>query len=477
MEPMSRSRRVFVSSALGAFIVTANVSTMNVAFPDLEATFDDASRGALTWVLNSYTITFAALLIPFGRLADRFGRRELFTVGLAVFAAASMLVGAAPTLGVMIGARIAQGVGGAMITPASLGLLLASTPVAQRTATVARWGSMTALGVAAGPSIGAFIVDAASWRWAFLPLPLFCLASYLFGRRALPDTAAVDPEARLPDLAGAIMLAAAMALLSYGIIQIRPWGWSSSGVFAILATSLLLTVALVLRSRRHPAPALPMNLFPIRSFSAANAATTIQSGALSAILLVNVLWLTGGWGYSIFQAGLATLPSPIVVALLAPTMGRLGSRYGVRAIAIPGSLVWMTGVGFYAVFVGEEPNFLLHWLPGALLVAVGISMTFPLVTAAAVSDVPPAQFAVAGGVNNVGRQLGATIGVAALVAIVGDGVHLASFQHAWTAVALAGPVAAGCLLMMPATSGRRLPEAPARPAPTPPAVETAQPAD
>lgn len=476
MGPMPRSLRVFISSALGAFIVTANVSTMNVAFPDLEATFDDASRGALTWVLNSYTITFAALLIPFGRLADRFGRRELFTIGLAVFAGASILVGAAPTLGVMIGARVAQGVGGAMITPSSLGLLLASTPIAQRTATVARWGSMTALGVAAGPSIGAFIVDAASWRWAFLPLPLFCLASYLFGRRTLPDTA-VDPEARLPDLVGATMLAAAMALLSYGIIQIRPWGWSSTGVLAALGTAVLLTVALVVRSRHHAAPALPLNLFPIRSFSAANAATTIQSGALSAILLVNVLWLTGGWGYSIFQAGLATLPSPIVVALLAPTMGRLGSRYGVRAVAIPGSLVWTAGVSCYALFVGEEPNFLLHWLPGALLVAVGISMTFPLVTAAAVSDVPPAQFAVAGGVNNVGRQLGATIGVAVLVSIIGDGLHLSSFRHAWMAVALAGPVAAGCLLMMPSTSGRRVPEMPARPAPAPPVVETARPPD
>ena len=306
---------------------------------------------------------------------------------------------------------------------------------------------------------------------------MFCLASYLFGRRALPDTA-VDPEARLPDLAGAVMLAAAMALLSYGIIQIRPWGWSSTGVAAALGASVVLTVALVLRSRHHPAPALPMNLFPIRSFSAANAATTIQSGALSATLLVNVLWLTGGWGYSIFQAGMATLPSPIVVALLAPTMGRLGSRYGVRAIAIPGSLVWMTGVGFYALFVGEEPNFLLHWLPGALLVAVGISMTFPLVTAAAVSDVPPAQFAVAGGVNNVGRQLGATLGVAALVSIIGDGVHLSSFRHAWIAVALAGPLAAGCLLLMPATSGRRLPETPTpTPAPAPPPLPAAERAD
>ncbi|MFN0089151.1 MAG: MFS transporter [Acidimicrobiales bacterium] len=452
---MSRATRVFVASAMGAFLVTANVSTMNVAFPDLEHTFSGASRGALTWVLNSYTITFAALLIPAGRLADRFGRRELFTVGLLVFGGASIAVGAAPTLPVMMVARIAQGLGAALVTPASLGLLLASTPPAERTATVARWGSMTALGVAAGPSLGAFIVDAGGWRWAFLPLPVFSAVSFLVGRGALPDTE-VDPDSPLPDLTGAVLLAAAMALLSFGIVQMRPWGWASGGVGASLAAAAALTAVLVRRSLRHPAPALPVSLFSIRSFTAANTATAIQSSALSATLLVNVLWLTGGWRYSIFRAGLATLPSPVVVALLAPTMGRLGSRYGVRAVAVPGSLVWAAGVSCYLIFVRESPHFWTAWFPAAVIVAVGIAMTFPLVSAAAVTDVPPAQFAVAGGVNNVGRQLGATLGVAALVSVVGEGARLSSFRLAWLIVALAGPLACVALLMLPADAGRRV---------------------
>ncbi|MDH4145631.1 MAG: MFS transporter [Acidimicrobiia bacterium] len=448
-------RRVFVSSAMGAFLVTANVSTMNVAFPDLEATFSGASRGALTWVLNAYTITFAALLIPAGRLADRLGRRQLFTCGLAVFAVASIAVGVAPSLELMIAARVAQGVGAALVTPSSLGLLLASTAPGERTATVARWGSMTALGVATGPSLGAFIVEAGGWRWAFLPLPLFSAASYLIGRGALPDTE-VDPDAPLPDLVGAVTLALSMAAVSFAIVQVRPWGATSAGVVAAAGLAVALLVALVTRSRRHPAPALPVNLFSIRSFTAANSATAIQSGALSATLLVNILWLTGGWDYSIFQAGLATLPSPVIVALLAPLTGRLGSRHGVRAIAVPGSLVWALGIAIYVVAVRDEPHFLTVWMPGATLVAIGIAMTFPLVSAAAVVDVPPTQFSVAGGVNNVGRQLGATIGVAVLVSIVGEGATLPSFRLAWLLVALAGPLACIALGALPADAGRRV---------------------
>ncbi|HAY64479.1 MAG TPA: MFS transporter, partial [Acidimicrobiaceae bacterium] len=134
---------IFLSTALGTFLVTANVSTMNVAFPDLEQTFLNTSRGALTWVLNAYTISFAALLIPAGRLADRFGRRRVFMLGLAVFAASSLLVGAAPNFLIVVTARVAQGVGGALLTPASLGLLLAGTPDSMRMATVAKWGSLT----------------------------------------------------------------------------------------------------------------------------------------------------------------------------------------------------------------------------------------------------------------------------------------------------------------------------------------------
>lgn len=437
----SAARLVFLSTALGTFIVTANISTMNVAFPDLEGTFVSASRGSLTWVLNSYTIAFAALLIPAGRLADRLGRRGVFRAGLAMFALSSVLVGAAPTLPVVIAARIGQGVGGAMVVPSSLGLLLAATPGSERTTTIAKWGSITALGVATGPSLGAFIVDGLGWRWAFLLLPPFCLVSYLLGRNTLPDTA-TNPDAPFPDLIGATFLATAMAGAAFAIVQVRPWGATSPGVLVAATAAAVAIGAVLVRSRHHPAPAFPLELFGIRSFRMANLATALQSGTLSASLLINVLWLTEGWGYSIFQAGLATLPSPLLVALLAPIIGRGGARYGIRLFAVPGAFLWGFGQWMYAGFVGVESNWWLHWLPASLVVAVGIAATFPLIAAAAVSEVGQTEFAVAGAINQVGRQLGATIGVAALVTLVGETGELGSFRQAWIAIGAMGPLSA-----------------------------------
>jgi len=436
-----RVRLVFLSTALGAFLVTANVSTMNVAFPDLERTFTDTSRGALTWVLNAYTISFAALLIPAGRLADRFGRRQVFMVGLSVFAVASVLVGAAPSFPIVVAARVAQGLGGALITPASLGLLLAGTPDSARMATVAKWGSLTALGVATGPAIGALIVNAYGWRWAFLVLPPACLLAYLTGKDTLPRTT-TDPDAPFPDVVGAIMLAASMALLAFAIVQVVPWGWSAPGVYGTAVLSLVLLAVTVLKGRHHLAPALPTHLFRIRSLAMANLATAIQAGGLSASLLINILWLTEGWGYSIRTAGLATAPLPIFVAFVAPVVGRLGSKYGVRRIAVPGSFFWGTGVLMYALFVTETPNYWGLWLPASVLVGLGVATTFPIVSAAAVSEVPPTEFAVGGALNQIGRQVGATIGVAALISVVGSSNDVDSFHTAWFITAATGPAAA-----------------------------------
>lgn len=436
-----QTRLVFLSTALGAFLVTANVSTMNVAFPDLEKTFLDTSRGSLTWVLNAYTIAFAALLIPAGRLADRLGRRRVFMIGLGVFALSSILVGAAPNFSVVVAARLAQGVGGALLTPASLGLLLAVTPDSQRMTTVAKWGSLTALGVATGPAVGSLIVNSYGWRWAFLTLPPFCLMSYLSGKRTLPQNAPND-AAPLPDIVGAVLLAAAMALLAFSIVQVGPWGWTSLGVVGTSLLSLTLLVVTFLKGLRHKAPAIPTHLFRIRSLNMANLATALQSAGLSASLLVNILWLTQGWGYSIRTAGLATAPLPMFVACLAPLVGKLGVRFGVRVIAVPGSLSWGAGVLMYALFVTETPNYWGLWLPASILVAIGVATTFPIVSAAAVSEVPSEDFAVGGSLNQVGRQFGSTIGVAALITLVGSGVDVDSFHQAWFVTAATGPLAA-----------------------------------
>lgn len=448
-----RSQLVFLSTALGTFLVTANVSTMNVAFPDLEVTFAETSRGALTWVLNAYTIAFAALLIPAGRLADRFGRRPTFMSGLVVFAVSSLLVGAAPTFEIVVLARVVQGVGGALIVPASLGLLLAGTPDSARMTTVAKWGSLTALGVATGPAVGSFVVDAYGWRWAFLVLPPFCLLSYLSGRKTL-SRAAPDPSVPFPDVVGAVLLAASMALMAFAIVQVGAWGWTSDAVSIVTTLSIVLLVITMLKGRRHPAPALPTHLFRIRSLSMANLATTVQAAGLSASILVNILWLTGGWDYSIRTAGIATAPLPIFVAMVAPLVGRLGARYGVRVIAVPGSLCWGAGVLVLALFVTETPNYWGIWLPGSLLIGVGVATTFPLVSAAAVSEVPPADFAVGGSLNQVGRQFGATIGVAALVTVIGDGGDIDAFRAAWYITAATGPIAAIAVFLIGTPASR-----------------------
>jgi len=436
-----RTRLVFLSTALGAFLVTANVSTMNVAFPDLEKTFVDTSRGSLTWVLNAYTISFAALLIPAGRLADRFGRRRVFMIGLTVFALSSMLVGAAPNFSVVILARLVQGVGGALLTPASLGLLLAVTPDSERMTTVAKWGSLTALGVATGPAVGSLIVNSYGWRWAFLLLPPFCLLAYLTGKNTLPGNAPND-QAPFPDIVGALLLATSMALLAFSIVQVGPWGWASFGVIGTLLLSLVLLVFTFVKGLKHKAPAIPTHLFRIQSLNMANIATAIQSAGLSASILVNVLWLTQGWGYSIRTAGLATAPLPLFVACLAPFVGKLGSRYGVRVIAVPGSFSWGLGVLMYALFVTETPNYWGLWLPSSIMVAIGVATTFPIISAAAVSEVPPEDFAVGGSLNQVGRQFGSTVGVAALITMVGSGVDLNAFHNAWFVTAATGPLAA-----------------------------------
>ena len=436
-----RTRLVFLSTALGAFLVTANVSTMNVAFPDLEQTYVDTSRGSLTWVLNAYTIAFAALLIPAGRFADRFGRRRVFMIGLAVFALSSILVGAAPNFSVVILARVIQGVGGALLTPASLGLLLAVTPDSARMTTVAKWGSLTALGVATGPAVGSLIVNSYGWRWAFLILPPFCLLAYLSGRTTLPGNAPND-EAPFPDMVGAVLLATSMALLAFAIVQVGPWGWASPGVTGTLVLSVVLTIFTFIKGLKHKAPAIPTHLFRIRSLNMANLATALQSAGLSASILVNVLWLTQGWGYSIRTAGLATAPLPLFVACMAPYIGKLGTRHGVRVIAVPGSFAWGIGVLMYALFVTETPNYWGLWLPASLLVAIGVATTFPIISAAAVSEVPPEDFAVGGSLNQVGRQFGSTIGVAALITMVGSGADIDAFHNAWFVTAATGPLAA-----------------------------------
>jgi NTE family protein len=448
-------RAVFVVTALGSFMAALDLSIVNVAFPDLEASYPAASQAQLSWVITAYTIVFGALLVTGGRMGDRLGRRRTFLSGLAVFLTGSLLCGVAPGVGFLVASRALQGAGAALMVPASLALLIGAYPPERRTQTVALWGGVGALAVATGPSLGAAIVSLGGWRWAFLVnLPVGILVAVL-GTRVLAESKAQERAGR-PDLGGVALITIAVGSLVLAISQGPEWGWTDPRTIASGAAALLASIWFVQRSRHHPEPVVDPALFHDRSFVVANVATFIYATGFFAMLLGNILFLTGVWGWSIMWAGLAVTPGPIVVAIVAGPAGRLVGRVGFRPLLLAGAACFAGGLLWYVAFVGATPDYLTAWLPGTLVTGLGIGLTFPVLSAAAVSTLPPERYAVGSAVNQTARQVGGAIGVAVLVVILGEPTtaaeSLRSFDRLWLYVAATALVsgAVGAFIPRPA---------------------------
>jgi len=435
-----RLRAVFAVTAMATFVVSLDVSIVNVAFPALQRSFVAVPQAGLAWVITAYSIMFGALLVTGGRTADRLGRRRVFFVGCALFMAASALCGIAPSVPLLIAGRVLQGVGGALMLPASLGLLLVAIPQARRSQVVALWGAVSALGVATGPSLGALIVSSGGWRWAFyLNLPILAVA-LLWGRRVLPATPRTKGGIR-PDYLGMVMLTAGLASLILAISEGTGWGWTDPRILVALALPAVLAPLFIRRSLRHPEPVLDLTLFRSRSFSVANSASVVYAMGFSAMQLGNILFLTGIWHYSILQAGLAVTPGPLVVAVVAGPAGRLAGRLGFRPVLAVGGLVFATGLALCATLITAHPDFLTRWLPIYVVTAIGIGLTFPILSAASVAELPPDRYAVGGAVQQAARQIGGSLGIAIMVAILGSAQlrgDLAGFTALWTFGAATG---------------------------------------
>jgi EmrB/QacA subfamily drug resistance transporter len=405
----------------GAFLVFLDTTIVNIAFPDISASFPEASRGLLSWVLDGYFVVLAALLVPAGGIADRYGHRRVFLVGVASFTVSSLLCAVAPSLETLIAARVLQGVGGALIAPTSLAIVLDSFPVERRAAGVGLWGAAAAAAAAIGPSLGGALVEVSDWRLVFLVnLPLG-VAILWMGRSRLPERPVLN--SRLPDLPGAAMLALSLAAVTLGIVEGNDWGWTSAATLAAFAAAAALLAGVVVRSRRHPRPIVEPALFAHRSFGIGNLGTLLFATAFFSLILGNVLFLTTVWGYSVLGAGLAALPGPALTTVVSGPAGRLADRFGHRAVIVPGTLVFAAGT-LVLQSAGAEPDYLGTWLPGASLTGIGIGLAFPTLGSAAVNDVPIDRFATASAVNAAFRQIGAVLGTAILVAIVGDPASL-----------------------------------------------------
>ncbi|HJP79591.1 MAG TPA: MFS transporter [Pseudonocardiaceae bacterium] len=435
---------VLALGSLGVFVVFLDTTIVNIAFPTISRSFH-TTTGGLAWVLNAYSLVFAAMLIPAGRLADRYGRKRTFLIGLVGFAAMSALCGIAPDTGVLVAGRALQAVFSALVVPTSLALILPEFPAQRRHVAVGTWGTMSAAAAALGPTIGALLTEYASWRWVFLVNVPICAVLVALGLRALTESR--DPDADgVPDPLGILLIAGIPALLSFAIIEGPAWGWADARVLTAFVLAALLLPAFIVRSLRVRRPVMNLTLFADRQFRLVSIANLLFSTAFYGMLLGNVIFLQTEWHYSVLHAALAAVPTPLVVTAVSRAATSLAARIGYRTVLLAGGICWAAGSAALAVALGASPHWLSGWLPWAILIGLGIGLTLPVQSGAAVQSLPPADYGVGSAINASFRQLGAVLGISIFVAVLGTN-GLDGFRHAWWVFAALG-LASGLIVQL-----------------------------
>ena len=445
--------------SLAAFMSSLDLFIVNLAFPYISRDFHGSSLDSLSWVLNGYSILFAAVLVPAGRWADRIGRRRMFVAGLVIFTFGSILSGVAPDVSLLVAARLIQAIGAGMMVPASLSLLLAAVPGPARAQAIGTWSAIGALGAALGPVIGGFLVEV-SWRWVFwINIPVGVVTVFL-AFKVLPESRDETADAR-PDLLGAVLVALAAGSLALALVKAPSWGWTSKDFIGLLALAVASVIGVAVRSARHDAPVVDLALLESRSFNGAILASIAYYAGFGAFLLNMVEFLTGVWHFSAIDAGLAIAPGPLMVLPFARVVApRLTAKIGgAGRVAVIGCFVNVAAQSLWLTQMQVHAAYLTHLLPVQLLGGAGVGLAIPSLIGAGTASIPPARFGTGSGVLNMSRQIGTVLGVAGLIAILA-GLNVAdpivAFRHGTELViaffALAGLSAAALLSRRVSTS-------------------------
>jgi EmrB/QacA subfamily drug resistance transporter len=458
---MQRKWRVTMIVGVGVFMSSLDLFIVNIAFPVISKHFGGASLGSLSWILSAYAIVFAALLVPAGRWADAFGRKRAFLLGLGIFVAASTACALAPSVGVLIGARVVQAAGGALMLPTSLGLMLPEFAPHERHVAIGVWAATGGIAAAAGPPLGGLLVQA-DWRWVFLVNVPIGLLGLGFGLRTLAERRELGVGA--PDVLGAGALIVAIGSLVVAIVKGQEWGWGSAPILGLLTVTAVGLPAIWWRSERHDSPVVEPSMLRVRSFGLAVGASVLFFAGFGAMLLAGVLFLTGVWHESVLTAGLMLFPGPATATAFSIPSARLGARVGYRLPGVIGALLFVAGQVWFITQTGNTPAYLAEYLPGIAISGAGVGLMIPTLTGAGASSLAPERFATGAAVLTMGRQIGAALGVALLVAVLGTSAATAADFHSAWLISVAGGVAAGLAL---SAIGRPRPSALAAPTSTP----------
>ena len=446
---------VFRVACLAVFLVSLDSTVVVAAFPALRSAFSGVSPADLSWVLNAYTVLYAALLVPAGRLADLLGRKRLFLQGVALFTLASALCGMSSSPTALIALRALQAAGAALLTPASLALLLSAFPPAKRAVAVGLWSAVGAFAAALGPAAGSWLIERTSWQWIFLINVPIGLLTWLLARKIFIESTSPETAAK-PDWPGIALLIAGVGTLALGIVKSDAWGWASKSTGLTIATGLGLLLLFVGWARNRPSAALDLTLFEDRTYLFVNLATLIFGIAFTAMFLSFFLFVTGIWHYSQSLAGLAITPGPLMVIPVAIVAGRVAARVGHRRLLVAGGLLYACSNLWYAWRIGVTPDYLGFWLPGQIVGGIAIGLVLPALSGAAAARLAPSRFGVGNAVNNAIRQIGSVIGAALAIGLVGRvGATLESFREMYFLLAAFG--IATSVLSLPVDTRPRTP--------------------
>jgi EmrB/QacA subfamily drug resistance transporter len=451
--------------AFGLFMIMLDNTVVNVALPSIQRDLGiDLSE--LEWIVTGYALSFAALMLTGGKLADMVGRRRIFVLGIVVFTAASFLCGIAESSELLIGARVLQGVGAALMNPATLSIIAATFPPRQRGMAIGIWAGVSALALAIGPLVGGLLTQHVGWEWIFfvnVPVGILgIVASYLF----IDESKDTSQEQRL-DLPGLLTSGIGLFALTYGLIEANTYGWTSGRILGAFAIAVVGLVGFVLLERHQRLPMLDLSLFRSGTFAGANLVILLVAFAMFGIFLFVSLYMQNILGYSAVQAGAAFLPMTILIILIAPIAGKTTDRIGSRWLMTAGMALIAVQL-FYFSTLGVDAR---YWdlLPALVIGGIGMALTMTPSAAAAVRSVPVDKSGVGSAVLNSFRQVGGSIGIAVMGAIVAHEVagrrspeaFVDGFQRALEVagvIALVGAVVAAVLVRSHATeeeAGRR----------------------
>ncbi|MEU5186770.1 MFS transporter [Streptomyces klenkii] len=446
-EPSTAKRKLsLLAACLGFVVVILDVSVVNVATDALSKDFGGSLSG-LEWVINGYTLTFAAFLLSTGSLGDRFDPKRIYQVGFALFAVASFACGASTTLVALIVSRVVQGLGAAMIVPSSLSIVNKSFPDAgERAKAVSLWAAAGGLALALGPVVGGVLIDQLGWRSIFfVNVPIAVAGIWLTQANAPATVRAADAPRRSFDLLGQVLAVVALGTFTAAIIEANGRGWGSAFVIGCLVAFAVATIAFVAAEKRSSDPMLPLHLFGRKAFTSTSLIGVLVNFAFYGLIFVFSLFFQSVWDYSPIVAGLAFLPMTAAIMTANLSCGPLAKRYGARAVLITGSS--LAALGYLGTLPAVHSGSYFAIVAQFLVAGFGIGLVVPAMTNAMLSAVDSGNIGIASGVLNASRQLGGLIGVAITGLIVGDAKSDTFTSGLQTALGWAVAALVGCALL------------------------------